>query len=100
MKNSILSALCVTSLLVASVSFAEEAAKQPEPANTHKGGTMKGAAVGGLGGAAVGHPVAGAAVGAVVGHHRRHKAEKEAAKQAKGSPSNAAAPAPDANATH
>ena len=81
MKNSILSAFCAFSLLFSTVSMAENTSRANEPVDTTRGGTLKGAAVGGLGGAAVGHPVAGAVVGGVIGHHRRHKAMKAAEHQ-------------------
>jgi|GEM_PF-2478644 len=78
MKNIFLSILCAFSLCISASSFAED---QTAP-NPKEGGTLKGAAAGGLGGAVVGHPVAGAAVavGGVIGHHRRHKTKKEARK--------------------
>jgi hypothetical protein len=75
LSTLVLSIFLMTS---SSLSIADEA-----PANPNAGGTVKGAAVGGLGGAAVGHPIAGAAVGGVIGHHRRKKAEKKALRQQK-----------------
>jgi len=74
MKNIFLSILCAFSLCISASSFAED---QTAP-NPKEGGTLKGAAAGGLSGAVVGHPVA--AVGGVIGHHRRHKTKKEARK--------------------
>jgi outer membrane lipoprotein SlyB len=58
------------SLLALPVTFAE------------KGGTVKGAVVGGILGATVGHSKIGAAAGGLIGHHRRKKAKKEAKKDA------------------
>ena len=79
-------------LFVSHLALGAEPAPAGTPVDTNRGGTMKGAAVGGLGGAAVGHPVAGAVVGGMIGHHRRHKAEKAALKQQKAAAESQAAP--------
>jgi uncharacterized membrane protein len=82
MKHKI-SMLLSTAFILASVAAASIAVHADDanaPVDPKAGGTVKGAVVGGLGGAVIGHPVAGAAVGGVIGHHKRHKAEKEAAK--------------------
>ena len=73
--------LCAFSLFTSASVMADNTTRTNEPVDTTRGGTMKGAAVGGLGGAAVGHPVAGAVVGGIIGHHRRHKAMKAAERQ-------------------
>lgn len=63
-------AAAITLMAVPAAAYAEDS--QPQP----KGGTLKGAAVGGVAGHMMGgHAKTGAAVGAVAGHHERAKSE-------------------------
>ena len=61
-------------------------------------GCPKGAFVGGVAGAAAGHPVAGAAAGCAIGHHQSNKKEKQQQANAQrkqpanGAPQNGTAP--------
>lgn len=66
-----LTGFTAVSLLAASLTaYAEDS--QPQP----KGGTLKGAAVGGVAGHMMGgHTKTGAAVGAVAGHHEKAKSQ-------------------------
>ena len=88
-KVSVISAFVSAALLFAtapSAVFAQDAAAsgpaqaQPVPEKHHS--LLKGAAVGAVGGHFVGkgHAKSGAAVGALVQHHKNKKAEKAAAK--------------------
>jgi hypothetical protein len=80
-----LAVLCAGLLGAANGAWAEDTAATgtAQPAEKHHS-KLKGAAVGGAGGAVVGGKkgaAAGAAGGAMVQHHKNKKAEKEAAKQ-------------------
>lgn len=81
-KIPFLSALAGASLLLTTGAFAQDAAQQPAPAPEKHHSLLKGAAVGAAGGHFVGkgHAKSGAAVGALVQHHKNKKAEKAAAK--------------------
>jgi hypothetical protein len=86
-KVSLISAIAGAALLFATVpsaAFAQDAAAsgQTAPAPEKHHGLLKGAAVGAVGGHFVGkgHAKSGAAVGALVQHHKNKKAEKAAAK--------------------
>ncbi len=68
--NALLAGAAALSLLAAPLAaFAQDAAPSP------KGGTLKGAAVGGVAGHMMGHTKTGAAVGAMAGHHEKAKSE-------------------------
>ncbi len=65
--------LTLASLVAAAPIAARADDSQPEP----KGGTLKGAAVGGVAGHMMGgHTKTGAAVGAVAGHHEKAKSQE------------------------
>ncbi len=66
-------ALAVASLVVAAPMAARADDSKPEA----KGGTLKGAAVGGVAGHMMGgHTKTGAAVGAMAGHHEKAKSQE------------------------
>ncbi len=66
-------ALAVASLVVAAPMAVHAEDSQPQP----KGGTLKGAAVGGVAGHMMGgHTKSGAAVGAMAGHHEKAKSQE------------------------
>ncbi len=72
MTNRMLPALLGLAIAAAmSVPLAHAQNAQQKPG----GGTLKGAAVGGVAGHMVGHTKTGAAVGAVAGHHARAKSK-------------------------
>ena len=86
-KVCLVSAFASAALLFATVpsaAFAQDAAApaQTAPAPEKHHSLLKGAAVGAVGGHFVGkgHAKSGAAVGALVQHHKNKKAEKAAAK--------------------
>ena len=81
MKTKWISVLCAALLFGAPLS-AEDSKKEPK-ADPKAGGTLKGAAIGGLAGSAVGHPGTGAVVVGAVGHHKRHRTKKESRRQEK-----------------
>ena len=64
--------------LIASTPLPGAFAADTTPTSSHKHDTAKGAAVGALAGHEMGsgHAVAGAGVGAAVGHHEKKKAER------------------------
>ncbi len=65
-------ALTLASLVAAAPVVAHAEDSQPQP----KGGTLKGAAVGGVAGHMMGgHTKTGAAVGAMAGHHEKAKSQ-------------------------
>lgn len=65
-----LAGFSAVTLMTAPLAYAEDS--QPQP----KGGTLKGAAVGGVAGHMMGgHTKTGAAVGAVAGHHEKAKSQ-------------------------
>ena len=80
------SALCAGAMLVGTSAFAADETAPAQPEKHHS--LLKGAAAGAVGGHFVGkgHAKSGAAVGALVQHHRNKKAEKAAAKSGTAAP--------------